>query len=211
MELDDVKRLIEELRGRFDSPFSSEDKETIERLYASVCGKVFKPTSCQRCYHDAFIEIVCYIKRNGKMAEKSNFRLKAGAIIHSPLFEDGKVFTNENMTDEVAMRYLAKYPGQVGLFQAMPKDFKPGDLPKGDEPTLEEAQAMLKKAEAVLNGAKTKVVNIKGNIAKANDESKKAKAEKALVNAEKAVEKAQKGYDECKALVEELSEKSDGE
>lgn len=204
MELSEAKSLIEELRGRFDSPFSSGDKETIERLYLSVCGKTFRPTSCQQCYHDALIEIICYIKRNGKMSEKKNFILKAGAIIHSPVFENGKVFTNDNLTDEVAMRYLAKFPGQKVLFGKFPEGYKVGDMPKGDVPTLEEAEAMLKKAESVLAGAKTKVENIQKNVAAADTADKKAKAEKALANAQKAVEKAQKNVDETAELVKEL-------
>ena len=107
MELAEVKKKIEELKGRFDAPFGSSDKSTIEYLYYEVTGKTFVPTSCQQCYHDGLIEIYHYIKKYGKMAEKSNYRLRAGAIINCPTFMGGKVFTNDNLTDEVAKNYLS--------------------------------------------------------------------------------------------------------
>lgn len=202
MNLSEAKSLVNELKGRFDSPFNSTDKETIENLYLAVCGKRFRPTSCQNCYHDALLEVINYLKHHTTMAEKSNFRLKAGAIIHSPLFENGKIFTNENMTDEVAKKYLSKYPGQMVLFQKVPEGFKPGQK---EVPTLEEAQEMKKKAEVALKGAQTKVENIKKNVKDADSAEKKEKAQKALKKAEDGVVKAQKNLDEIEGLIAELT------
>ena len=51
------------------------------------------------------------------MAEVKKYNLKAGAIINCPNFQGGKVFSNENLTDEVSAEYLKKYPDQVGLFE----------------------------------------------------------------------------------------------
>lgn len=121
MELAEVKKTIEDLKGRFDAPFGSSDKTTIENLYYEVIGKTFVPTSCQQCYHDGLIEIYHYIKNNGKMAEKLNYRLKAGAIINCPAFMSGKVFSNDNLTDDVAEKYLKQFPDNVELFQKVPK------------------------------------------------------------------------------------------
>lgn len=199
-----MKSIIEELKGRFDGPFGSADKEIIEKLYLKVCGKVFRPTSCQNCYHDAFLEIVNYIRNNGKMAEKCNFRLKAGAIIHSPSFENGKIFVNENLTDELAAKYLAMFPGQIVLFQKVPEGFKPGDGVKKEVPTLEEAEEMKVKAETLLKGAETRLQNAEKKVKESKDEKSKAKAEKAAEAAKKAVEKAQKGLDEVNTLIEDL-------
>lgn len=121
MELTKAKKIIEELRGRFDAPFGSTDKSTIENLYYEVLGKDFVPTSCQQCYHDGLIEIYHYIKKYGKMAEKLNYRLKAGAIINCPAFMGGRVFTNDNLTDEIAENYLKEFPNNVDLFQKVPE------------------------------------------------------------------------------------------
>lgn len=126
MELDEAKAVIKELRGRFDAPFSSADKSTIESLYYEVLGKELARTSCQRCYHDGLVEIYCYIKKHGKMAEKLKYRLKAGAIINCPAFMGGKVFSNDNLTDEVAEEYLGLYPGNVDLFQEVPEGWGGG-------------------------------------------------------------------------------------
>lgn len=109
--------LVDELRGRFDAPFNQADKDAIERTYKAVIGRTFVQTSCQQCYHDAVVEIYHHIKKNGKMAEVKKYNLKAGAIINCPNFQEGKVFSNENLTDEVAAEYLNEYPDQVGLFE----------------------------------------------------------------------------------------------
>ena len=121
MELADVKAIIEELRGRCDAPFSSSDKSTIANLYYEVIGKTFVHTSCQQCYHDGLIEIYHYIKKYGKMAEKLNYRLKAGAIINCPTFKGGKIFSNDNLTDEIAEEYLKQFPDNVEIFQKVPE------------------------------------------------------------------------------------------
>jgi len=205
MELTEAKILVEELKGRFDFPFGSSDKDTIEKLYLEVCGKRFRPTSCQNCYHDALLEVINYLKHHNAMATKSNFMLKAGAIIHSPLFNGGKVYSNDNLTDEVAKSFLKKFPNQLVLFQKIPEGFKPG---QEEKPTLEEAQVMKEKAEKVLEGAKAKVKAIRENVKAADSAEKKAKAEKALEKAEKALEKAQKGLSEVEGLIAELSAES---
>lgn len=133
MKIEEARKIIENLKGRFDAPFGSSDKETIEGLYYEVTGRSFVPTSCQRCYHDALVEIMYYLNKNGKMAEKLNFRLKAGAIINCPAFMDGEVFSNDNLTDKVAANYLKKYPEQMDIFEAIPDGFNPevGDGEKG--------------------------------------------------------------------------------
>lgn len=122
MTIEEARKSIQELRERFDAPFSSSDKTLIEALYYEVLGKTFHPTSCQTCYHDAVIEIYLRIKNYGKMAKKSNYRLKAGAIINCPIFENGKVYSNDNLTDEVAKSYLAKFPKNSYLFQVIPTE-----------------------------------------------------------------------------------------
>ena len=51
------------------------------------------------------------------MADGKTYNLKAGALINCPTFPEGKVFSNENLTDEVAAEYLKEYPDQVGMFE----------------------------------------------------------------------------------------------
>lgn len=126
--------LVDELRGRFDAPFNQADKDAIERTYKAVIGRTFVQTSCQQCYHDAVIEIYHHIKKYGKMAEVKKYNLKAGAIINCPNFQEGKVFSNENLTDAVAAAYLEEYPDQVGLFETY-------ETPEEDETPKEDDTA----------------------------------------------------------------------
>ena len=67
MKIKEAKKLTEELKGRFDFPFNSFDKSSIEKLYDEVLGKTFVPTTCQQCYHDALIEIYLHLKNTNKM------------------------------------------------------------------------------------------------------------------------------------------------
>lgn len=122
MTYKEAMQIVEELKGRFDAPFGSSDKQNIERLYFEVLRKRFVPTSCQQCYHDALIEIYLKLKKDKKMPKVCNYRLKAGFIISCPDFYNGKIFTNENLTDKVAKEYLDKYPNMEGYFQKIPPE-----------------------------------------------------------------------------------------
>ena len=51
------------------------------------------------------------------MAEKKNYVLRAGVIINCPNFYNGKVFSNENLTDKVAEEYLKAFPEQREMFE----------------------------------------------------------------------------------------------
>ena len=114
--------IVEDLRSRFDSPFGASDKATIEKLYIMVARKQFVPTTCQQCYHDALIEIYLTLKKLKAMPEQCNYRMKAGFIISCPDFHGGKIFTNENLTDEVAAEYLEKFPEMQDYFQKVPEE-----------------------------------------------------------------------------------------
>lgn len=123
----------EALKERFDKPFDNADKGVIARLYGEVLGKELRPTTCQQCYHDALIEIYVYLKNNKAMKKKCNYRLRAGFIISCPDFRNGKIYTNDNLTDEVAKEYLKKYPKQETYFQTLPEDEESVEDTKKDE------------------------------------------------------------------------------
>lgn len=131
MTIEEARASIIDLRGRFASPYNQTDKGLIERLYWEVLGRVFRPTSCQNCYHDAVIEIYSYLKKHDTMAEEKKYLLKAGAIINTPAFDEGKIYSNANLTDDVARRYLERYPNRVVLFQKLP-DPEPEAAPEAE-------------------------------------------------------------------------------
>lgn len=125
------KAIITELAGlreRFDAPYNLADRNTIERLYLEVCGRHLN-RGCQNCYHDAVIEIHRAIKQNNIMNEK-NYWLKNGAVIVSPTFHGGEIFTNANLTDEVAAEYLQLFPNRANLFAKLPEAPKKAKRPR---------------------------------------------------------------------------------
>lgn len=106
----------EQLRAKFDKPFSASEKALIVRMYGDVLGKTFRPTTCQQCYHDALIEIYLYLKKNKTMKKKCSYKLRAGFIISCPTFHDGQIYTNDNLTDKIAEEYMELYPSKVAMF-----------------------------------------------------------------------------------------------
>lgn len=120
----DVLELVDKLKelgGK--SPLSSSDKLSIEVLYNEVLGHNFIKTSCNDCYHDAVIEMYSYLKKYGKMKEKSNYALKNGVLLQMD-FGSGEMFTNDNLTDEAAEKFLAKNPKGINQFALAPPDWE---------------------------------------------------------------------------------------
>ena len=121
MEVIEVVNRLKEL-GSIAS-LSSSDKAEIESLYALVLDKKFVRTSCSDCYHDAVIEMSVYLNKNGKMKEKSEYGLKNGVLLQMG-FGSAEMYTNANFTDEVAEKYLAKYPDNIKYFSKKPDDWE---------------------------------------------------------------------------------------
>lgn len=121
MEVIEVVNRLKEL-GSIAS-LSSSDKAEIESLYALVLDKKFVRTSCSDCYHDAVIEMSVYLNKNGKMKEKSEYGLKNGVLLQMG-FGSAEMYTNANLTDEVAEKYLAKYPDNIKYFSKKPDDWE---------------------------------------------------------------------------------------
>lgn len=114
--------MADELKARFDAGFSSSDKESIAELYREVLHKELKRTNCNDCYRDALIEVYHYLKTEKKMKEKCAYSLLAGVIIQD--FENGKVYTNANLSDEVAEGYLKRFPRQIQMFAKYPENWE---------------------------------------------------------------------------------------
>ena len=116
MTIERARQLSEELKGRYGSPYNSEDKQLIRLLYREVLGKEMRQTNCQSCFHDAVIEIYLHLKKNNDMAKPKKYTLRAGFIISCPTFKGGKIYTNDNLTDEVAEKYIEQFPQQKRFF-----------------------------------------------------------------------------------------------
>lgn len=126
MTHDEALARANELKGRQNSsPFNSQEKRSIEELHREVIGYDMKPTTCQNCYHDALILIILRLKKTTAMAKDKQYTLRNGFIIHSPIFHQGTIYTNANLTDEVAKEYLERFPANVTMFSKMPREAKP--------------------------------------------------------------------------------------
>lgn len=119
-----MKELIEKLqRLGATRTLSCLEKQEIEKLYFDVLDKKFVRTSCGDCYRDAAIEMVCYLKKHGKMKEKRLYGLKAGIVLQEE-FGSSRFVTNANLTDEFAEKYLSENPQNINYFSKYPEDWK---------------------------------------------------------------------------------------
>lgn len=122
MKYQEALSMVDDLKTRFDAGFSVSDKESIAELYSEVLRKELKRTNCNDCYRDALIEVYNYLRTEKKMKEKCAYSLLAGVIIQD--FENGKVYTNANLTDEVAECYLKRFPKQIQMFAKHPENWE---------------------------------------------------------------------------------------
>ena len=139
MTVDEVKILLSDLNRGYNPPYSSAEQATIERLYYEVLGKRLSGCRCPDKWHDAVLEINSYIKKHGKMKEKSNYKLRAGVILQ--IAGSSEIYTNDNLTDEVAAAFLKEHPNATGRFEVIPTAKKDAEAPKagGESSELEAA------------------------------------------------------------------------
>lgn len=103
--------------SRADKPYSSAEESIISSLYTEVLGKKVRDCNCRDKWHDAVIEALLYIKRNNGMKPQCNYKLRAGVIIHY----GADVYTNDNLTNEVASKFLAENPNATNRFEVIPQ------------------------------------------------------------------------------------------
>ena len=122
MLYEEANRLLENMKSRFNDGFSSKDRAIIDHLYFFIFGKEVTNKGCSDCYRDAYILIRTKLKTLGVMPTKSNYTLKAGAMIHP--VGTSKFYTNPLPSDAVAEEFLSKFPEQIGIFASYPEDWE---------------------------------------------------------------------------------------
>lgn len=94
-------------------------RERIDRLYWAVCRKHLRTCKCKNVEKDALLEIYSKLmyhkKTNTTMAQS---RLVNGVL----LYIEGRHYSNSNLTDEVARKFLAKYPQRKDWFSVLPAE-----------------------------------------------------------------------------------------
>jgi hypothetical protein len=112
---------LEEMKGRLSSGLSSSDKSFIEKIQETVLRRPFVKTSCNDCYKDAVIEMYLFLQKN-EIMQKTNYTLKAGVILQTA--GDPNIYTNSNLTDKAAERYLKDNPNRINFFASHPADWE---------------------------------------------------------------------------------------
>lgn len=130
MTYESTMQRLQEMESRYNDGFSSLDRSYLDSLYYNLFGREITNKGCGDCYRDAYMEICIKLKKTKTMPKKSDFVLKAGAII--TFFGEAKCYSNANLTDEAALRFLALNPNNEKLFESLPSDWQTR-LPKSDE------------------------------------------------------------------------------
>lgn len=151
---------VNDLRTRIDTGFSNQDKASISFLYCKALGKSIISNGCNDCYRDALIEVYNYLKREGKMKEKCDYSLKNGVVLQ--IFGTSEVYTNANLTNEVAEKYLRVFPKAAdSLFAHTPNDLEErlakDEKPKEEVVALDDA-LLLELARKLADGATKKAL-----------------------------------------------------
>ena len=61
------------------------------------------------------------------MREKCDYHMRAGFIIRCGDFDGGEIYTNANLTNDVARRYLERFPNKRKMFDRIPEE--PAETP----------------------------------------------------------------------------------
>ena len=117
--LEEAQAEFTELRGLADAGQSlAVVKERIARLYLAVCRKQLRKCKCKNVLEDALAEIYATIQKYKRNMDTytAKARLVNGVVLHV----GAKVYTNANLTDEVARQFLAQFPQRKDWFTSLP-------------------------------------------------------------------------------------------
>ena len=108
---------LNELRGLADTgtDLAIYDKR-VRELYWAVCHKTLRKCKCRDKYKDALIEIYIKLNKSNMNTINAKARLVNGVV----LFWNGKHYSNNNITDDVARAFLAKFPQRKNWFADLP-------------------------------------------------------------------------------------------
>ena len=195
---------LEEMRSRFESGFSSSDREIIETLYLQICGKRVRNTGCGDCYRDAYIETRVKLKTLGTMPKNPNYTLKAGAIIHPQ--GTNKFYSLNNIPDEVAEEWLGKFPSEISKFETYPTDWQSRVEARKEgrvaEPTKDELKDEVERLNKVIEEKEAEIETLKEG---ADDGTAAMEIETLKADLEAANEAVEKGKKEAQEEVSNLN------
>lgn len=122
MEYKEVISTLDSMRSRYEDGFSTIDRNFLDQLHFLLFGKEITNKGCGNCYRDAYIIIYTHLKKIKTMPQPSLYKLKTGVVIQ--FFGKSTVYTNSNLTDEVAERFLGLNPNNKSLFSDLPSNWE---------------------------------------------------------------------------------------
>ena len=207
------------MKSRFDEGFSASDRLFIRSVYNRLFGKDIRNLGCPDCYRDAYMEIIHRLKKDKIMPKEKKFILRNGVLLHA--FK-GEVFTNANLTDEIAMDALNENMSREKLFARVPDNWK--DLCKARKVitdkenatkaslSKEELQDNIESLKSALESAKKETADVTAKLeaeekktAEAVDKAKVSEAK--IAELEKAVAEAKEAAGKHDADIEALKAK----
>ena len=187
---------LSEMRSRYDGGFSSSDRVFINEVHGFLFGHPVKNLGCPNCYRDAYIEITLKLRKMKEMPKK-NFVLRSGVLLHA---FNGDVFTNANLTDEIAMDALNENRGRFDLFAKVPdnweelckarKAVKENESKKKASVSKEELQESVDSLKVAFEAAKKDLVESNAKLESASQElaAQTAKLEAKVAELEEELE-----------------------
>lgn len=169
MTIDEVKSQLSSLYGRRNGTYTSSERGVIEQLYYEVFGRLIRRCSCPDKWRDAVAEIYSHIKRNGKMKQKSNYRLRAGIVLQ--IAGSSQVYTNDNLTDEIAEEFLRIHPKATGRFEVIPAQDNQAEkgVIEAEVAAVEAAEARIADLEAENAALEARIADLEAGTASAEE------------------------------------------
>lgn len=121
LEYSDTLNRLLEMRERFDAGFSSSDRLFISKVYETLFSHPIKNPGCSDCFRDAWLEIIHRLKQDKIMPKEKKFVLRRGVLLHA---FNGEVFTNANISDEIAMDAINESRNRSKLFEKLPDNWE---------------------------------------------------------------------------------------
>lgn len=91
------------------------------------------------------------------MREKCDYHMRAGFIIRCGDFDGGEIYTNANLTNDVARRYLERFPNKRVMFDRIPEETaETAETPVQAEKEQNDASVQQSQKKAVKGGSKRK-------------------------------------------------------
>lgn len=143
MTYEEAKRKAEALAPIVFTDRINDHRAEIAALYMSVCGKTLPTCRCKDKVRDALLLVILELKKRKTMENGRKTRLCRGVYF----WIDGHPYNNNNITDDIARKYLAEHPHHDFLFEVLPDGLDaPAEAAEVEKP--KKGKKRIRKADA---------------------------------------------------------------